>query len=430
MKWTAAVLLLAVAAAAPEIRYFRYERGLAAQAATRNGSAQAGAAQTCVALDATVFAHAAPGLADLRLYRTANAGEAETPYAMYEPQPVAAAAREIAVMNLGTVAGQTTFDARMPDGAYRDIVLDVQGENFIASVAVTGSQDQTSMATRLGSFTIFDLTNQKLGRSTVLHLPQSDFRYLHFMIVGPVKPQQVAGLTVERAARGQQAYVIVTETATVTQKDRESVVQFSVPAHVPVERIEFVPGPQPENFSRNVVVAVKMTASRETNEDELPEQVSTSGNLLRVHGVHDGHQIDEEHLAVDAPYADLNTASQWTVTIDNGDDAPLDLKAVRLEMAERTLCFDAAAGASYTLFYGDAALAAPRYDYATLFTPEKDAAQATLGPEQANPQYVARPDTRPFTERYPWLLWLALALVVALLGAVALRTAKESAPPR
>lgn len=421
---TAAVVLLAVAAVTPEVRYFRYERAVVPVPA----KTPATSGQTCVALDAGLFAHAAPGLTDLRLYRAENGGETETPFVIYEPEPVAAAAKEIAVMNLGTVAGQTSFDAEMPDGAYSDIVLDVQGENFIAKVAVTGSHDQTSMATRLGSYTIFDLTNQKLGRSTVLHLPQSNFRYLHFMIIGSVKPQQVAGLTVERAAHGQQSYMTVAETASVMQKGRESLVQFTIPANVPVDRVEFVPGPQPQNFSRDAAVTVKRIG--EANEGELPATVSSAGNLLRVHGVHDGHRIDEEHLAVDAPYVDLSTASQWTVTIDNGDDAPLDLKAVRLEMAERELCFDAAAGASYTLFYGDSALSAPRYDYARLFTPEKVAAQATLAAEQANPQYTARPDTRPFTERYPWMLWVVLVAVVALLGAVALRTAKDSAPPQ
>jgi hypothetical protein len=102
---------------------------------------------------------------------------------------------------------------------------------------------------------------------------------------------------------------------------------------------------------------------------------------------------------------------------------------VKLEMAQRTLCFDAAAGASYMLYYGDAALAAPRYDYATLFVADANAAQVSLDPETANPEYVARPDSRPFTERHPALLWVALVLVVAVLGLVALRTARE-APPK
>jgi len=427
MKLRAAMVLLALAAATPETQHFRYERGVDVPA-----FAGASTRQTCVALDAGLFAHAAPGLADVRLYRTADSGSVETPYAIYETEPVAAQVKMIPPLNLGKRHGPTSFEAVMPEGHYSDIDLDITAKNFIATVAVTGSQTETGTeGTELGMFTIFDLTGQKLGRSTVLHLPESDFRYLYFAITGPVKPEDVQGLSVERAAQGKRPYVTVAETATVTQKGKESVAQFTVPAHVPVDRIEFVPGAQPVNFSRDVTVNVTGRATQETNEADLPTRVSFSGNLLRVHGVHDGHQIDEEHLAVEATNADSDEpGSRWTVTIDNGDDAPLDLTAVRLEMAERQLCFDAGAGAHFTLMYGDAALSAPRYDYATLFTPEKDAAQATLGPEQANPEYAARPDTRPFTERHPGLLWAALILVVLVLGGVALRTARESAPPQ
>jgi hypothetical protein len=52
----------------------------------------------------------------------------------------------------------------------------------------------------------------------------------------------------------------------------------------------------------------------------------------------------------------------------------------------------------------------------------------TFGPEKENPQYKKRPDARPFTERHPALLWVTLIAVVLVLGAVALRTAKQSAP--
>jgi hypothetical protein len=153
---------------------------------------------------------------------------------------------------------------------------------------------------------------------------------------------------------------------------------------------------------------------------------TTTGSLLRLHATQNGQRIDEERLAVDAPSVDFgDDASRWTVTIDNGDDVPLTLETVQLEMAERRLCFDADPGATYTIMYGDAALSAPRYDYATLFKPEANAAVGTLGPEQANPEYSTRPDTRPFTDRHPVLLWLALILVVIVLGGVALKTAKD-----
>jgi Protein of unknown function (DUF3999) len=117
------------------------------------------------------------------------------------------------------------------------------------------------------------------------------------------------------------------------------------------------------------------------------------------------------------------------VTIENGDDAPLKMDSVRLEMLERNLCFEAAGNAHYTLYYGDAALWAPRYDYAALFTVQADATKASADAEQANPAYQTRPDERPFTEKHPWLLWAALLAVIALLGLIALRTAKRNGLP-
>jgi hypothetical protein len=37
-----------------------------------------------------------------------------------------------------------------------------------------------------------------------------------------------------------------------------------------------------------------------------------------------------------------------------------------------------------------------------------------------------RPDERPFTEKHPILLWIALIVVIALLGAVAFRSLKTT----
>jgi hypothetical protein len=414
MNLRGAMVLLAVAAASPSIRYFRFEGPIVGPTARPK--------QTCVTLDAGIFAKAAPGLADLRLYRDTN----ETPYVVREAMPVEQQQPRIAPLNLGKRGAQTTFEAAMPEGRYSDVNLDVTAKNFIATVAVTGSQTEGGReGTELGLFTIFDLSGQKLGRSTVLHLPQSDFRYLYFAIAGPVKPEDVAGLSVERVSE-KQTYVTVADTNQVTQKGHTTTVQFRVPANVPVERVEFVVGAEPGNFSRDVTVSVT-TAAAPASESETPVPVVGSGNLLRVHGRHDGQQIDEEDLTVDAPWVEFGTSgSLWTVSVDNGDDAPLALTDVRLEMAERKLCFDAAAGAAYTLYFGDAALAAPRYDYATLFVPEADAAQAVLGAEKANPEFRARPDGRAFTERHPGLLWVALILVVVVLGVVAVRTAKEA----
>jgi len=156
---------------------------------------------------------------------------------------------------------------------------------------------------------------------------------------------------------------------------------------------------------------------------ETSPPVNSYGNILRVHSLQNGRQIDEERLAIDAPWVDFSTSTKWTIAIENGDDAPLSLQSVQLEMLQRTLCFDAESNANYLLAYGDPALSAPRCDYATLFAPQASAAQTAAGPEQLNPGYRPRPDDRPFTERHPTLLWVSLAAVIAL------RSAKPAAPP-
>jgi hypothetical protein len=416
VKPVASLLLLAVVAASPEIRYFRYQRPV------ENLPAQAG--QACMVVDAGVFAQAASGLADLRLYRDG----VEAPFAIRFAAPAVAAQGFIEPLDKGVRGSRTIFAAELPDGHYSDVQLAVTAHDFIATVEVSGSQSQSGGAeTKLGSYTIFDLSKQRLGRSTVLHLPESDFRYLHFRIAGPLIPENMTGLSVVRLPASQPRYITVAETAQMAQKGRNSVFTFTVPARVPVDRIVFMPGAQPALFSRDVSVKVEPVQSEQAaKEARYPQAAASSGNLLRIHTVENGHHIDEERLTIDAPRAEFETPSKWTITIDNGDDAPLKVESVRLQMLERDLCFETAGSGNYALYYGDAALSAPRYDYATLFALQPDAAKATSGAELANAAFEPRPDERAFTERHPALLWAALVLVILLLGAIALSSVKRT----
>ncbi len=411
MRFPALFLLLVFAAPTAEVRYFRHMRSI------ENLPPASG--QTCLVLDPAIFAQAAPQLSDLRLYR----GSIETPYTTQRSAPVAPSAEQIAPLNLGRRDGQTVFDLAMPAGSYNDLQLAVSGHDFIATVTVFGSQTQASAATKIGSYTIFDLTRQRLGRSTVLHLPQSDFRFLHFRIAGPIAPENIAGLSVERLPAAAAKYLTVAESSKFVQKGRETVIEFTVPSRTPIDRIIFAPGVEPANFSRDVKVSVTPTAQQRGSDGAPPATVASYGSLLRVHRVEDGHRIDEERLELSAPSTAFDAPAKWIVTIENRDDAPIQLSSVRLEMLERKLCFEAASGAGYALYYGDPVLSSPQYDYAALFTLQESAAQAHAGAEKPNPDFEPRPDGRPFTEKHPVLLWLALGFVILLLGAVAVRSA-------
>jgi hypothetical protein len=424
MTFRASALLLFFVAASPNVHYFRYER-MVLNTPSQNQ-------QACLTLDPATFTHSGPQLSSLRLYR----GETETPYALNYARPAESSPQSLVPLNVGLRGGSTTFDVAMPEGTYNDLDLGITGTNFIATVYISGSQTQFSShsrsgapehATSLGSYSVFDFTRQKLGRSTVLHLPQSDFRYLHFRIDGRIQPDQITGVTTGRLPQGQPRYVTVTASSSIKQKGRDSLIEFSVPANVPVDRINFAPGAQPVNFSREVTVTVRPS----TGTQEPAPPTIASGNILRIHSTQNGRKIDEEDLAIPAPWfsSETDTATRWTVAIHNQDDAPLALQSVSLQMIARDLCFDASPGEAYALYYGDKALSPPHYDYAQLFTPDKNAVRVTLGAERQNPQYQGRPDTRPFTEKHPALLWIVLIAAILILAAIALRSGRQMKEP-
>ena len=283
MKIFASLLLLILAAASPEIRYFRYERQLQISALQSS--------QTCLALDSSEFAHSASGLSDLRLYHD----EHETPYMIRIAAPSQGEEKSITPLNLGRRGDQIVFDAVMPEGKFSDVELKIDAQNFIATVLVSGSQAETGSAeTKLGSYTIFDLMRQRLGRSTVLHLPESDFRYLHFRISGPVTAESISSLSTMRLPAGKPKYVYVAESSQMQQKGRSSIFEFTVPGNLPVDRIVFTPGDAPANFSRNVTITIEPVSQPTADESQPTQRQISSGNLLRLHSVRDGHRIDEE----------------------------------------------------------------------------------------------------------------------------------------
>lgn len=398
--------------------YSRYERTIALPS---------GAGQTCVLVDARMFAHAASSLKDVRLYQEGR----ELPYAITLSEPAQTDSAAARVLNLGMRGRSIVFDLEMADRPYTDVNLDLGGRDYIATASVTGSNSLSSRnATHLGDFTLFDLTTQHLSRSTTLHLQESSFPYLHIMLTASAAPgtrkfvatpQMVKGASVPPSREAQSLYTVAAESTTIVQRGRQSVATFALPQRVPVERVSFVLAPEfKANFSRDVQISDRPAGTPESAAETI------AGTILRVRLGDSGREIRQQQLSVPATLgANMQGPAEVKVAIDNGDDTPLPIAAVRLEMRQRRLCFAAASGQPVTLYYGDDALPAPQYDYVRLFSVAMHTNRAELGPERLNPAFRTRPDTRALTERYPDLLWIALLAVICILAVVAMRSARH-----
>ena len=398
-------------------QYLRYERSVAVTA---------GSGQNCAVIDPQIFPHAAVSLKDLRLYQDGR----EVPYAITLSEPPQPDSDMGQVRNLGLRGRNIVFDVEMPDRPYTEITLDLAGKDFLATATVSGTRDPNySNQTRLGEFTLFDLTSQHLSRNTTLHLQETSLPYLHIELsVSPAagargvnpSPEMVRGVTVPPSREAQSLYTTAATTTAIAQRGRQSVASFSVGQRIPVERISFDLAPAfKANFSRDVRVMDRPTGTTDVAGESL------TGTILRVHLTQAGREIRQEQLSVPATLgSNLQSAATVEVAVDNGDDKPLPITAIRLEMRQRRICFDVSNSEPLTLYYGDSALAAPQYDYGRLFTVSDAMHAAQLGAEQLNPDYRERPDTRAFTERHPHLLWIVLLAVICILAIVAIRSSK------
>jgi hypothetical protein len=443
-----AILLWQVAAAneppVAEPGTMRYERAI---------RVAGGAGQACAALDAAIFPHAAPSLADVRIFPAAAAGAAvrEVPYAITLSEAASEETETARVLNLGSGASgaQIVFDLEMPARAYTGVTLELDPavHDFVATAVVTGANALGGRTTALGTFTLFDLASQRLSRDTAIPLQESTFKVLHVVLSVSAAPGAAAARFVPGMVRGAQvppsreAQTIYSTVASVSVPTtgelataRKTRFDLDLPLRVPVERVSFdlAPGYR-GNFSRDVTIHARSNPDATTPAESLPVE-SVTGTIYRVHTTQDGQTIDQQELSVPAVLgANLQRAAKVEVTIENGDDQPLPIAAVRLEMRQRKICFEAPAGGAagkdsgLALFYGDSRLEAPEYDYARLFVASRAAVAAELGPEGLNAKYRApAAEVRPFAERHPEMLWIALIAAICALGMVALKAAKAS----
>ena len=409
-------------AAAPVVRaaapVFRYERPVQLASAT--------APETCVVLPADLLSHAAPWLQDLRVM----AGDREV---AYQVLTASESGREVArpqqILNLGQRDGAVSFDVEMTEPRYNRILLRIGRSHFSVLIHVTGTERAGESGVTFPESAFSSNVDQDEPQQQLISLPESSFRYLHFDIrtlaLEPVMPQDIAGVDVLVATTEPPRYAQIAVATGEQQKPHESIYEFAVPANLPVDRLSFASDDRNAVFSRTAdLERYRSSQAAHTEDTTRAEMPAQSEGIALIHVPDGKHAQALNHqgtinLALGAvPYA-----STLRLTIQNGDDAPLALHGIVLQMRERQVCFLHKPNTSYVLRYGDPLLGAPRYDLSPIEAAAMTVSESTLGPERR--LTPAPGGLRPFTERHPVLLWIALILVVGTLGLVALRSARS-----
>lgn len=390
-------------AAAPEadLRFFTTNRDVHIQDAAR---------QNYVILDPEVWEKARPDLADLRLYD----GERQVAYQLSQARGGSMSEEhEVKLLNLSRVGDHTEFDLDMDGVAeYDHIRLKLDAKNFVASASAAGSN---TLADRAAApwptpSTLYDFTAEKLGTNLAIALPTWSFRYVHVKLGPGITPAQVLGAVVSNLQERKAAYIPAGTCKTVEPKPHRTILSCDLFGKMPVDRVVFTIGTGDVNFLRPVAI-----------EDEKGNRFS-SGELSRIHARRGGQTVVTEAVVVQAIGICCN---HLTIEIENGDDPSLDVKSAQPQSVQRRLYFSPAGSSALKLYYGDAKLGPPSYDYARFFKEEPDGVQAELSSAAQNANYNPRPDDRPWSEQHKSVLWVAMLLAVAVLTWLAVRGLRE-----
>lgn len=319
--------------------------------------------------------------------------------------------REARVLEPSFVPGkyaQVIIDAGPGGAIHNTIHLRVDTpEDLIAwvEIAVSDEASEWRVVRERGPF--FSLKREARSERTDVSYPDSRARYLRARVLEDPARYKLTGAEIgfETSRPGERVAADL-PFARVERDPRRSVWQSPPGTPRSVSEIRFRTS-QPA-FFRPVTV--------ESSVDGKDWVQAGAGEILRT--TESGRTRESLSVVVSE-----QRASEWRVTVFNGNDAPMPDLVPSALATPRRVVFRQEPGRRYTLIYGHPRVSAPQYDLARV-TDENDldkAAEARLGSVVTNESYD---DPMPWTERNPFVIWAALAVAVVVLGVLAVRALK------
>ena len=392
MRRAAAVAVLALVAAAPasalDASSFRWERELD----TERGL-------SAFEPDGPMYEHAAVGFDDLRIL---DARRRQVPWRARSVRgdERLQAAR---IVNAGTQGGAAVALLDFgPERVVRErIQLDVPLKPFVGRAEVDGSEDRRTF-TRLSSTAIYDVRGATRAVSTAVVFPPGDFRYYRIRATGV---KEIRGATAE-AVTAAGAPVRRPAKIVVRQEERRTDIDADLRyRRITVNELRFASSTPA--FDRPVEVSGSM--------DGKAFFPAGGGRLYRF------GEAGETTVPLRSRYRYLR------IRISNGDDEPLRDLRVTLRAYRDYILLAPGYTPPYRVLYGGPAVR-PEYDFAQQPEVRGRPVVAVLEPERRNEAFEPPADTRPFAERHPGLIKLALALAAAALVAGGFFALRKRAP--
>ncbi|MGA2067433.1 MAG: DUF3999 family protein [Thermoguttaceae bacterium] len=384
------------------------------------------AGRVAITVPVSVFDEARRDLGDLRLY---DGRGREVPYALRvrsarnERQQLAA--QEFNRQANADRSVEVSLDLGPRPAEHEEVDVRTAGSDFRRRVVLEGSDNRRDWGTLLGEAWVvrFRVDDRDLDIHR-LHYPAGRFRYLRVRVYPdlgkPADAPKIEAVGVYHTVREPGEYV----TRPAILQPREAVPAKGGPGsawvldlggrHVPCEKLlleidgaEFVRPYQVEELPEGEGLL----------EGEGPRQVVASGQLRREAG--------EARKPLEIPLGREVQARRLRLVVTDHHNPPLAIHDAHYTAAARQVVFERGKDLvePLRLYAGNYAAGPPHYDFAAALAAvlEPQPATAELGPPEPNP--IFEPEPKPWTERWPWLVYVVLGVagagLLAMLGGLA-----------
>jgi len=359
-----------------------------------------------------VYPHAQTELQDLRLIDDHGT---QAPYLLHARTG----------SNRSEQRGTRLLESSFTPGRFTQVVLDIgekapfhnavqvvtPEQDFIAWVEVAVSDNAKSWRIVGDRAPIFRFRKEQREGNQTVPYSESNARYIRLRILDAAKrfPVTSAEASYHVTEEAERAPVPVPMARDAQVGPQTSVWRADLGAATPPiseVRLEV----EQAEFHR----AVRVHSSKDGQEWGL----NASGEIYRFR---QGDKL-QEWLRIDFPQT--RERRYWRVEVLNGSDLPLEGARPALYTTPQRVIFWQKSGRSYRLLYGQSQAKAPQYEMARLTDRKaiESAVPGRLGTEEVNAAYA---DPRPWTERHPGVIWVALGIAVALLGLSALQAMRR-----
>ena len=366
-----------------------------------------------VPIDAQAFEGSLRGLADLRVVDQTTGVEAQYKLVVERPEH-----RRSAVMldmrDFGTVAGQHTrfvLAIRQPGSVHNEIEINTSSRNFQRRVTVEASADGDVWTMLEDNAEVYDFTIADRGittRDTHARYPISTAALLRITIVNgdesPIDVQGATGFFFDDISARKIEWPATVATRSQAAEGNITHTVFDLGGSGrPINQLDIQTSQV--NFYRNVNFAgsndaLDWTPLRSTAVIYSFDAPRFRGNELSVSFANSIFQY-------------------YRVSVLDEDNPPLESLTGSFYGPSHSLMFQPQPGANYALFYGNAEARTPSYELEHLlpYLITENLPSARLGAQTLNPTFRLSPlASEPFTERYPWLLPIALAVGGLFIG--------------